>query len=366
MGRFSSVLLLTLAACGDNLVDDPVDPQNDLELVDGSETLDQARVVPAVCGVQTWSTNIAGTNGMNVSVVPRSEQAVAIATPVGGGVMTGFLLDPGLHAMSSNKLPIDGTFSQVVASIVSDRLVSTAIENGDVYVHMLDDDFTNPQYIAKLPATMIAEPAFYNVQADLVMPAVGNDGLWLYRFQDSLEPIDARHIMTTAPARSMTAAQMGVAMLTAWSTDDDCYMMLTSTFSGGLDAHLPIACNNPRLAVNARSGDGAMVFDSDDGVHIMPVRGTQFSGATKLMRPGTHSPRAVFDGRHVWVSFLDIRGDVIVGYIDANQKFVSMSLSGPKPDMGAYELVMVDNTPWVFSLDQDGYAGYRMCLDTVQ
>src|SRR6185503_14068479 len=96
------------------------------------------------------------------------------------------------------------------------RVVSTAVQDGAVYLHLLDSDLGNPQYTARLAGTHIAEPAFYKTQADLVMPIVGDDGLWLHRFDDSFEPLDARHVVPTKPARSMAAAQMGVALLTAW------------------------------------------------------------------------------------------------------------------------------------------------------
>ena len=87
MGRFSSVLLLTLAACGDNFVDQPGDTQPVDETPTLGTSLAGPRYVPAVCSTQTWSTNIAGTTaprpGMNVSVVARADRAVSMATPKG-------------------------------------------------------------------------------------------------------------------------------------------------------------------------------------------------------------------------------------------------------------------------------------------
>ena len=39
-----------------------------------------------------------------------------------------------------------------------------------------------------------------------------------------------------------------------------------------------------------------------------------------------------------------------------------MSLAGPQPHHQAYELAMVQGSPWVFALDANGYSAHRMCL----
>ena len=60
MGRFSSLLLVLLAACTDN-ADDPVygDPPVDEVQPKGTATA-IPHYVPTVCGTQSWSTNVAG------------------------------------------------------------------------------------------------------------------------------------------------------------------------------------------------------------------------------------------------------------------------------------------------------------------
>jgi hypothetical protein len=369
MGRFSSVLVLLLAACGDNLEVDPgaplplhqVDP-------DGNATA-TPRYVPSVCGVQSWTTGLAAIPGMNVSVAARHDVtgvpdgAVVLATPREGGTLTGFVLDTRMDMVSERKLAIDGAFTQVVASYVNDRLVSTAVQDGAVFMHLLDNDLGNPQYTAKLPGTMVADPAFYKTQADIVMPVAGDDGLWLHRFDDSLEPLDSKLVIPTKPARSMTAAQMGVALFTAWSTDSECYMMLTSTFGGGIDTRLPVACHDPRISINQQTSEGVMVFDSPEGVRLMNIYGGQFGGDARVLREGTGAARTVHDGTSFWISYLDTRGDIIVGFLDGKRQLVTMSLAHPRPEAGAYELVMVDGSPWVFSLGVGGYSAYRMCID---
>jgi hypothetical protein len=345
------------------MVDDPsVDPQNDLEVVEGSTALAPTRLVPTVCTTQAWSSDLVSISGVSVSVASSGNRATAIATPSGGGELVGLMLDPGHARMSSHKVELDG-YTQVIASVVGSRLAAAAISNAGVDLHLLDEDFTNPQHVAKLAGTTVAQPAIYNLGDELVMPTLSNDGVWLHRFQDSFEPIASRHIATSKPAHSLSAAQVGIDLLAAWSTDDGCTVLRTNGDEPDFEANLAVECKDPRVALDPATGRGAMVFTSSDGVRVTALYDAKL-GPTGLMRAGATSPRVLFDGKRTWVSFLDERGDIIVGFVHGNQ-LLSMSLSGPKPHAGAYDLVMVNGVPWVFSLDEDGYAGYHMCIETL-
>lgn len=362
MGRFSSILLLLLVACGDNLTDDGVVSGLPDQVHPNGNGTALPRYVPAVCGVQSWTTDLAA-DAMNVSVAPHPAGAAVLAVPRAGGSIAGFVLDTRMDMINATKVPIDGTYTQVTASYLNDRTVAAAVHDDTIVVSLLDENLANPQLLAKVPGRFLAEPAFFHTQSELVMPVVGDDGLWLHRFDKSLTLLDSKHVLATAPATAMTAAQLGVAMLTAWSTESDCHLMLTSTYSPGTTAHVESACNAPRVAVDQHTGAGVMVFEGTDGVHEMPIQQTQFGGASRLVRPGSSAPRTLFDGTSFWVSYLDERGDIIVGFLDANRHLVSMSLAGPKPTAGAYDLVMVGQNPWVLSLGSDGYSAYRLCVE---
>ena len=95
----------------------------------------------------------------------------------------------------------------------------------------------------------------------------------------------------------------------------------------------------------------------------MAVREILKMGDARLLRDSTSSPRAVFDGKNFWVSYLDARGDILVGFLDGDRKLVTMSLAGPRPDDQAYELLLVDGNPWVFALGNEGYTAHRMCVE---
>jgi hypothetical protein len=362
-------MLLLLAACGDNLGDvDGVGPGPTDDVNPVGTATPTPRYVPSVCGVQSWTADLGTTRsgvGMNVSVAPRPEGAVMLATPRTGGSPIGIVLDTRMDMVSAPKLGIDGTFTQVVASYAQDRVTATGVSDGAVTVHVLGDDISINSQSAKVPGTQIADPAFYKSQHGVMMPVAGDDGLWFHLLDPSFNVVESKQVLATKPVRSMTAAQLGVAVMTAWSTDSECYLMLSSTFSAGPYTRVPFACPNPRISVDLKTGDGVVTFDSPEGVRALDIKAMLYGGggAARLLRPETSAPRTLFDGTNHWVSYLDSRGDIIVGFLDANGQPVTMSLAGPKPAQGAYELVMVEHSPWVFSLGDDGYSAYRMCVD---
>src|SRR5688500_8006262 len=97
MGRFSTVVMLLLAACGDNLDDgDGMDPAQieELDLIEGRAVgTNTPRYVPQVCGSQTWTTNISG-EPMNLSVAMNGQASVVLGAPQKGGALIGFVVDP--------------------------------------------------------------------------------------------------------------------------------------------------------------------------------------------------------------------------------------------------------------------------------
>ncbi|HEY5920941.1 MAG TPA: hypothetical protein VIV11_04690 [Kofleriaceae bacterium] len=367
MGRFSPVLLLLFTACTDHLLVDDNEPLTD-ELTAVGGAIEQSGVprnVPSVCGVQTWRFQSPVDAGMNVSVARRAHGAVALATPRSGGVMTGFELDTQMNMVAQGKVAPDVEPTRVVASSVGSHLASTAIQGDVVHVHLLDDGLANAKYVAKLVGTSVAEPAFYTLDGRLVMPAIADDGLWLHQLSDSFEPLASTRVASSQPARSLAAAQLGSSLLTAWSTDDACHMMLSSGVSSAIDTRVPSACHEPRMAVNPSTNEGVMVFDSAAGVRLMNVSATQLSGDSSVVCPETYAPRTLFDGTNFWVSYLNARGDVVVGVLGANRKVVTIALADAHPEPGAYELALVGGAPWVVALNSEGYTAHRMCVDTV-
>ena len=66
-----------------------------------------------------------------------------------------------------------------------------------------------------------------------------------------------------------------------------------------------------------------------------------------------------------WVSYIDLRGDIVVGFLDEHNQLISTGVFGPRPYRNAYELTIVDGKPWVFSVDPvSGYVANQLCAVT--
>lgn len=362
MGRFASLVLVLTAACGDNSIVEVPDGTGD-GLDPAGEAVEVApRLVPTVCGVNEWTAKVADPR-VDLSVASRADGAAIVSVPVNGGSATGVIVDARRRIVNDGTLAM-GSFEKLGVSHTANRFVSTGISADTLSMHLLQDDLSSPELVMKVPGTAVAKPAFFNTNADLLMPVGGDDGVTLYRFADSFEPIGSLKVATSKRVESMTAAQLGFATFAAWSTASECYMMQMAGFAPGPMSYQATACPNPRLAVNESTGRGLMLFDSADGVRAMWTQDTMMGGDAKVIRDGARAPRVLHDGKNFWVSFLDERGDVIVGVMDASQHLITMSLGGPKPTEGAYELTMVDGFPWVFALEADGYTGHRLCAIT--
>jgi hypothetical protein len=335
----------------------PDDPSNG---IDGTVA---ARVVPDVCGAMAWDANIPVDRALDVSVVGRDiGGATVFSAPLAGGTLFGFQVTPRMEGNEAVKLPIDGAFDKVTVSYVQQRPVSAAAQDGAIYLHMFDDKLVDAEYIAKVEGTALADPSFFSAGGNLVMPVATNNGLVMHRFHDSLEPIDSKLFYPTKPIQSLTAAQLDTYMMIAWSTETECYLSWNTTYEPGVLKRVDRACPNPKLAMNQATGDAILTFDSIEGVRMMPIHLTMFGGDAPVLSKTGSSPRTLFDGERFWISYLDVRGDVIVGFLDDDHKPVTMSLGAPQPERAAYELAMVNGAATVFSIDQTGYTGYRMCV----
>lgn len=362
MGRIWTTVLLLASACGDNL---------DTEFPDGAENgVDNdgvgsptARYAPQVCGISAWDPSFTLDPAIDVSVVARpGGGATLLSTPLAGGDLLGFQLSPRMDGGAVTKVPIyNAQFAGVTVSYIQDRVISTAVADGGVYVHMLDDNLMSPQYIAKLPATSIGDPAFYYVQGNLVMPTATTEGMVMYRFDDSLEPLDSKLFKATKPASTVTSAQLGTNLMTAWSTDTECHLMINTTYEPGMTARVGAACPSPRIAVDQFKGNAVMLFESVEGIRMMPIYLSMFGGDAPVLRADATSPRVLFDGKRFWISYLDTRGDVIVGYLDEDMRPKTLSLGDPQPERSAYELIMLDGRPTIFSAEETGYKAYSLC-----
>jgi hypothetical protein len=360
--------VLLLAACGDNgspgvSVTPP--PGVDTNQPGGAGT-PAALYAPQVCGDLSWTTN-ARNAALDVSVVPRTFGAQVLAVPLSGGTMTGYSLDKAMDMQTIDaQLSIDDTFIQVSASEVRGQLTSTAIDTSSIRVHLIADDLSKAQEVAKLLPGHIASPAFQVSDGVDFVPVADDQGLRLERFNGAWTASTMR-VANTEAATGLAAAKMDYSTVAAWSTKANCYMMTLFTAAPGPLATMPESCASPHLAIDGASQVGQLVFQGTDGIRVLMTKHTSFAGVSQLIgRDGT-APRVLWDGQRFWISYLDARGDIVVGYLDGGDSghYVSTAVFGPRPGASAYDLVMIDGQVWAVSFDAEGYTAHRLCIEPV-
>jgi hypothetical protein len=364
MGRFS-VIVLFLAACGDS------SGQPAIVHTGGQDTYQPGGAgvpiplyAPQVCGDLSWTTNTQNT-AIDVSVVPRSFGAQVLAVPLAGGAMTGYSLDKAMNLQTVGpELSINDKFTTVSASEVDGHLMSTAVDASSIRVHLIADDLSGAQEIAKLAPGYIAKPAFQAADGANFVPVADSQGLRLERFDATWNETTMR-VANTEDATGLTAAVMDHSTIAAWSTKANCYMMTLFTPQPGPLATMPEACTAPRLAVDGATQHGQLVFESSGDIRILETQHTSFDGVSQLLRTKGTSPRVLWDGQRFWISYLDQRGNIVVGYLDGGDSghYISTAIEGATPVSSAYELVLIAKQVWAVSFDETGYTAHRVCME---
>jgi hypothetical protein len=369
MGRLSACLFL-IAACGDSATGtEAADPLH--APLDPSGLLTpqpSARLTPSVCGVAEWSVPAGANPALDVSVASTRGLTAIVAVPQVGGAMTGFEVSERMEVITDErdtKLPVDGTFSQVSASLIDGRLVTATSDGVGIHVHLFDERMQQPQQLTKLTGTTLSKPAFMTANGTPVIVTGGTKGLSMTTFSANFEIGATTLIAASAPVTSLTTAQYGGAVLAAWSTSaHECYVADVASVVAGGASHKGVPCEHPRLATDVANNAANLVFEQDGAVQLVRLSHVQ-TVARSLLRPGARSPRIVFDGARYWVSYIDGRGGIDVGILDTTTQpasLTSMALVGPAPADEAYELALVDGRPTVVALDaQSHYTAQQLC-----
>ena len=358
---------LVVAACGDATVATP--PIGGHGGSDSGEVAPPAPHAwqPEVCGAEQWTTAVPPNPAVAISVVKTPDGGATIfSVPEAGGTIVAFAIDDRMDAIgTAKKIPLAENFTAVSGSAVAGRLVTAARDQNIVRVDLLDSDY-NPTELAKLDGYLVPEPALFETDGARIVPYAGGNGLMLQVFDSGWNKTSLAQLVPSAPATGIAATQFGQATLIAMSTASDCYLQMLVTTSGGSASHLTYPCANPRLAANISPGMAGMVFEGDGGVRFINLSHTQMGGASMLLRPDATAPRIVFDGRQYWVSYLDARGQLDVGFIDDNNHLVSTAVYDVFPVQQAHALVMIGGAPWAISLDASGYAAHKLCIVDAQ
>ena len=365
MGRLFACVLL-VAACGDNVVVDP-SPAETLAthgVNGGSVTV--ARYVPSVCAVNNWSVPFA-TPSVDVAITSEHGVTSLLTAPAAGGQLAGFAVDERMSVITdpnATALPVTGAFTAVAASIVNHRVVATGMSGDSARVELFGDVLSDPVDLAKIPATSIAKPPFAQVNDVSVLATGGVNGLTFTQVSPNFQLGESLVVGKSAQVTSLSMVQYGLSTLATWSTvNDECYVERIASFVPSQSSHTNVKCDGARIAADTTNDEARIVFEGGGGLRLIHISHMQIGGDSVPLRPAAHAPRVAFDGTRYWVSYIDVRGDIVVGFLDQHSQLISTALIGPAPVGESYELSVIDGRVWVFSLDAlNGYMGHQLCV----
>ena len=164
---------------------------------------------------------------------------------------------------------------------------------------------------------------------------------------------------------SLATAQNGDEIRAAWETTDKrCFIADLAAVTKVDAALVDHDCGRPQIATDVASATTNIAFERDGGIRLMHISHLHGGIASTLLRPDARSPRIAFDGTRFWITYLDARGDIVIGFLDEDNHLVSTGLVGPAPADGAYELAFVDGRIWVVSVDAtNGFMAHQMCAE---
>ena len=288
-----------------------------------------------------------------------------LATPRVGGTITGFNFDDKMNVADApvgTKVPIDGSFTAVSASLTGGHRISAAIGIDSVRLDMLRSDLTSQQQLAKLPGTFVGKPAVVYTNGNRIVPVGTDTGVTVHAFDGSWGWLASKELPALKPTIGMATTQMGAKAMVAWSTASDCHVAMLTAFDASVGSTMAMPCLEPRLASSIAHDDAVLVFETAEDVRFQQIAHGEMDPPTHFIRAGASSPRVLFDGQRYWISYIDARGDVVVGFFDETGHVVSMGLPYTAPQDGAYELALVNGSPWVFAAVNTGYTAQRLCV----
>lgn len=365
MRVFLAISLAVITGCGDNLgtgeEDGPAAPG---DLYPGNDDGEVAKLRPEVCAVRAWDTVWPDAKDLDLAVVQMPQGAAVLSVPRQGGVLRGFVVDahgPIVGPPEGTKIRTDGAWTGVSAARVDGRLVVGLTDGTKTSIDVVRDDLGEHHELAVVAGGLIGEAPLLPARGARVSPIGGAFGVAANLFDPSGAQIDTQLVRSTAPT-SLTTAAYGDDAVVAWSTETECHL---ERLAAGTHSMQPFACNNGRVAMDVASRAGVLVYEDRGGIDLSDLRINshgEIANQIRIIPEGT-SPRVVFDGERYWVSYLDLRGDIVVGFLEDDHAFVSMAIELQRPEHDAYDLAILDGEVWVYSLDREtGYGAHKLCL----
>lgn len=366
MRPFLSIVLVGATACGDNLISESEGPPVEEEFPD----VEALAFVPDVCAVRSWPSVDLVNRDVDLAVAPTPTGAAVFAVDRSGGALRGFVIN-GRGELETKEtgttIREDLMFTSVSAAYIDERLVTAAVtDDGAVAIDIVRDDLGAYVNLNTVRGTMIADLPIAHAREQRLVTVGDETSLTALRFDSAWQLSGTQELDAAAPLLTMAATRYREDTMVAWSTDATCHL---SRISAEVSSKRDFPCVNNRVALDAVAQTGYMVFDNDSGnVSIAPIKisvGREL-GEARHLTDFASAPKIVFDGTRYWISYINARQDIVVGYLGANGTLVSMALEGTQPFADGYELAVVGGGVWLFAADGAGIGAQRLCLKPVR
>ncbi len=335
---------------------DPVVPDAPVVPDDGDDAA--RRLVPQVCGTQAYSAiQLQQVTDLSIASTPGGAAVFAVSA---SGDLVGFLVNRDGSLNGGLALMRSGPFASSGATYIDDTLIAVAVSSSSTYIQLVAPDLSQNREIANLSSyDHASKQAVLHAGSDRIAP-VSCEVLTVSPFDASWTLMTSPLSVATSEATAMTTVQLGSEALVAVSTASACRVEVIADSATSNGSSQPSPCPSPRLA-NDGSTVSRLMFEASDGVHVANVDGRQLAATSRLVVAGATSPRILFDGQRYWTSYLDQTGAIAVG-VDDGPLLMTTQVSGVTPAHDAYELALIQGSPWVFAVDSAGVSAHKLCL----
>jgi hypothetical protein len=366
MRLFCAMLALgSGCAFGDDNTVDPFEPDLDLPDMDNMGELGEpqpSNLVAGVCDQKTWDL-FPDTKHLDVAVVATGAGATVFGVPKDGGAVRGFRVDQRGDAFDRDMIEIRGdrNYTSVSASVAAGRLVVSSVVGDKVALDIVRDDLGAIHQLGDVSGELITP---VTTSRDQQVAVVGGPfGVVANGFTGALWESAGQTELSKSAINSLTATKYFEDVVFAYSTDiKECHL---TQFASRKSAMMKNGCDNARIAMNEAHERGFVVFEEAGDVfraQLLMHTDAVFQPKQRVAETAS-SPRVVFDGTYHWVSYINLHGDLVVGFIDAQGNLRSRALEGTRPSHpDAYDLAVFGNGVWVVDVDTDGFGAQRMCV----
>jgi hypothetical protein len=360
-------IILLVGACGDNLSIEGVEQDPDFVEPEGVDVPDPvARLQPDVCSVRSWPKIAFASRDVDLAVSQTDVGAAVFTVDRAGGPLRGFAIDGRgmlVGDATGTVVRADAKYTATAASVVEGRLITASVAGENVHVAMHQHDLSASLDLGEVRGTMVADMPMLDGRMSRFAPVGHSAGMSAIGFDANWRPATSRIVSSSAPLSISAAPYADDAML-AWSTDRSCH---TLRLAANVAAAQPFPCVGGRLAIDEASRTGMLVFEHDGQLMRSDIMiGGHNELANRAVLVGEdyapRAPRVAFDGERYWVSYINNRNDVVVGFLEEDGSLASMALEGTQPEADGYELAVIEGRVWLFAVDGAGVGAQRLCV----